>query len=101
VSHIIKLFFVISFLSILLSACSSIPLQTKRMDLAEDLIVEAEQALASKPKNPPVRFAIENIGTANAYLATVNDNKKFLTGYELKRYELLKHRADGIMTRIR
>lgn len=73
------------------------PLQSSRLDTAEGYIIQTEQALARKQ----IRIAEDNLGTANAYLLTLRDFKKSLTINEIKRYELLKQRADGLGKQIR
>jgi hypothetical protein len=85
-----------------LSACSSSSsLQSNRLDTAEEHILEAEQALANSAGSAGIKIADDNLGTANAYLATLNDHKKYLTENELKRYQALKQRSDGLLKRIK
>lgn len=73
------------------------PLQSGRLDTAESHIIQAEHALQRKQ----IRIADENLGTASAYLLTLRDNKKALTKNELKRYQALKQRSEGLMKQIR
>lgn len=84
-----------------LMACSSIPLQSKRLDSAEDHIIQAEQALAGSSSNVQIRIADENLGTASAYLDTLKDQKKFMTEPETQRYQSLKQRAEMLLKQIR
>jgi len=79
---------------LLLTACSA-SLQTRRMDTAEDHIVQAEQAA----KNNNSSAVTENVGSAKAYFATINDNRSQLTINEQKRLSKLKQRAANVSRR--
>ena len=98
-NHLSSLF--IAIILLFLTACSSTALQSKRLNTAEDFIIQAEQALSRSPSNTQIRIADENLGTAHAYLATIYDQRKFLSKHELKRYQTLKQRVDGLYKRIR
>ncbi len=84
-----------------LSGCSSTSLQSKRLDTAESFIVEAEHILDSPPHRDRITAINENLGTANAYLLTLKDNKKYLSENEKKRYPSIKQRADQLKKSIR
>ena len=73
--------------SMAIVGCSSGPLQSGRLDNAEEHITRA-QAQANQPI-----LANETLGTATAFLATVKDNKFRLTEQELARYEMLLKRS--------
>ncbi len=88
--HNIKKSLLISLL-MLLTACGG-SLQSGRMDSAEGHIIQAERALTASN----ARVATDNLGTAKAFLATVNDFKKSLNIHELRRYEALKKREASI-----
>lgn len=88
--HKIKKSLLISLL-ILLTACGG-SLQSGRMDSAEGHIIQAERALNAS--NAVV--ANDNLGTAKAYLSTVNDFKKSLNIHEQRRFEALKKRETKI-----
>ena len=88
----LKKLFCISFLFLLLSACSTTNLQTIRMDKSEQQIIIAEQALSQSDNE----VAIDNIGSASAYLATVTDFINFLSNKEKIRLKNLKQKADKI-----
>jgi len=100
-NNVTRLFFLSSLIILQLSGCSSSPLQSNRLDTAESFIAQAEQALNGSPLNNQIRIANENIGTANAYLLTLHDNKRRLSVNEQKRYLSLKLRADNLKKRIR
>jgi len=85
-----KKLFLISML-MLLTACGG-SLQNGRMDSAEGHIIQAERALASSN----TKVATDNLGTAKAYLSTVNDFKKRLSIHELRRFDALKKREANI-----
>ncbi len=99
--NFIRSVFVSIFILFQFSACSTSSLQSNRLDTAEEHILQAEQALANSSGSLGIRIADENLGTANAYLATLHDHKKYLTENELKRYQALKQRTDGLLKRIR
>ena len=84
---------------LLLSACSTSPLQSTRLNKAETYMIQAEHALLSKQTNN-MKVAENNIGIANAYLATIKDNVKFLSKSELNRFETLKVKSKAIDARI-
>jgi len=88
--HNIKRSFLISLL-MLLTACGG-SLQGGRMDNAEGHIIQAERAITASN----ARVATDNLGTAKAFLATVNDFKKSLNIHELRRFEALKKREANI-----
>ena len=90
----------VSFISlVLISACSTgSSLQSLRMDEAEQQIILAEQALA-QPSTTNSKVALENAGTATAYLATVRDYIKFLTPNEKARLQTLQQRVDKVTKR--
>ena len=85
----------------LLSACSTSSLQTKRLDTAENLIIQAEQTLSSPSGQKYKQQINEDLGTANAYLATLNDYKKSLNKAEIERYKALKRRSNVLMQRVK
>jgi hypothetical protein len=94
--------FLYIFIVFQLTSCSSTPLQSKRLEAAEAHIMQAEQALAnSSDDDSEVRVADENLGTATAYLATINDQKKYLSENEMKQFQALKQRAKDLSRRIR
>ena len=94
--------FLYIFIVFQLTSCSSTPLQSKRLEAAETHIMQAEQALAnSSDDDIEVRVADENLGTATAYLATINDQKKYLSENEMKQFQALKQRAKDLSRRIR
>lgn len=99
VNSSIRSFFILAFTIISLSACT--PLQSRRLDTAEDYIVEAEQILAGPPHHDQVKVADDTIGSAKAYLLTLKDFKKRLNSHELKRYKVLQQRANGVTNRIK
>ncbi|MCF6189555.1 MAG: hypothetical protein L3J51_03665 [Cocleimonas sp.] len=84
--HNIKKSFLIS-MFMLLTACGG-SLQAGRMDNAEGHFILAERAISASN----VRVANDSLGTAKAFLATVNDFKKSLNIHELRRFEALKKR---------
>ncbi len=88
----------LTFFIIVLQACSGTPLQTKRLNEAENHIVLAEQSI-SNPRN--INYTQENIGSAKAFLATVNDFKKFLSKVELSRLNALNTRLNSLEKRVR
>ena len=97
-----SLLFLYTFIVFQLSSCSSTPLQSIRLEAAEIHIMQAEQALANSSGNETeIRIADENLGTATAYLATLNDQKKYLSENEMKQYQALKQRAENLSKRIR
>lgn len=75
-----------------LSACSGIPIQGNRLSEAENYIRGAERALADSR----ILIARDNLGVANAYLATLKDNRKLLTRDEQKHYHTLLKRAETL-----
>ena len=93
-------FFLSILITLLLSGCSTAALQTSRLDTAEEYIVQAEQAIGSSPNQTQIIYATESLGTANAYLATLKDNKKHLSKQELERFKALKLRAKNLQNRI-
>ncbi len=88
----IKLFIINLVGVLLISGCSTTPLQTTRLDKAETYMMQAEQAITANR----MKLATNNMGTAKAYLDTLKDNLKFLSKNEVKRYHLLRGRAKGI-----
>jgi len=78
-------------LLMLLTACGG-SLQSGRMDSAEGYIIQAERALTASN----AMVATDNLGTAKAYLSTVNDFKKSLNIHEQRRFEALKKRETKI-----
>ncbi|MEE9326385.1 MAG: hypothetical protein V3U71_03745 [Cocleimonas sp.] len=84
-----------------LLGCSSISLQSKRLNTAESFIIEAEHILNGSPQRGRLTAANENLGTANAYLLTLKDNRKHLSENEKRRYQSLKQRANQLKKRIR
>ena len=91
-----KLFIVNMVGLILVSGCSTTPLQSTRLNKAETYIIQAEQAISAHK----MKIATNNMGTAKAYLDTLKDNLKFLTKAEVKRFNLLKVRAKAVSSRI-
>lgn len=71
------------------------------MNTAEDHIIEAERALSGAYGGVDKPYANANVGTASAYLATVYDNRKFLTDNEQKRYQALTQRVEQLKTQVR
>jgi len=96
-SNSIKLFIINVIGILIISACSSTPLQTTRLNKAETYIIQAEQALAANRIN----IAVNDMGTAKAYLDTLKDNLKFLSKTEVKRYNELRAREKVTATRVR
>ena len=72
--------------ALVISGCSTTPLQSKRLNKSETFMIQAEQAISSNK----LKLAKANIGTAKAYLDTLKDNLKFLTKAEVKRYHRLR-----------
>ena len=85
---------------VLLAGCSSTTLHTKRLNIAEDQINYAEQVLSQSPSSEQIKMVSDELGTATAYLATVEDFKKFLSNEELRRHKALLHRANTLLGRI-
>ncbi|MEB8433702.1 hypothetical protein OO007_15795 [Cocleimonas sp. KMM 6892] len=79
-------------LSTLLVACSNAPVQTKRLNTVEDLVVGAERVLSNNTNPNAKQYAKQNLDTAGAYLLTLRDNKKILSDDQLKRYNALTQR---------
>ncbi len=92
----VKSLFVSLFIAIILQGCST-PLQSSRLNTAEDNIIQAERALASSQ----IRAAESFHGTAMAYLATLADFKKFMTINEEKRFQALNQREKRLSQAIR
>jgi hypothetical protein len=90
--HSIKFIFSSFIIAILLQACTSTPLQSSRLNSAEDDILQAEQALSASK----VKIAENYLGTAAAYLATVEDYKNRLSSNEKKKYQGLRQREVNI-----
>ncbi len=74
--------------ALMITGCSTTPLQSTRLNKAETYIIQAEQAYT----NSRTIIAKNNIGTAKAYLDTLKDNLKFLSKSEIKRYNTLRAR---------
>ncbi len=85
---------------LLLGACSSVPLQTSRLNDAESNIREAEHILARSSSTAAMRAADERLGVARSYIATVFDNKKYLSKSQLQRYHALKRQLDIVYQQI-
>ena len=82
---------------IFLTACSVSKLQSERLDNAEKYLVEAEQISTTKQNGSINNEYLQNtLGTARAFLATVLDNKRFLTKEELKRHAELTKRVNSL-----
>ena len=79
-------------LSTLLVACSNAPVQTKRLNTVEDLVIGAERVLSNNTNPNAKQYAKQNLDTAGAYLLTLRDNKKILSDNQLKRYNALNQR---------
>jgi type III secretory pathway lipoprotein EscJ len=92
--------FLVLFFLVLLSACSSTPLQSSRLDKAETNITQAEQILTQSSDVNAMKTADEKLGVARSYLATVLDNKKYLNKTQLQKYEALKRRLDRAYERV-
>ena len=91
-----KIAFYLSFL-ISLSACSTANLQSSRLEQAEYYITQAEQ-LSTSDNNR--QLAIEELGTAEAYLATLTDFRKHLNDQETAKLKTLKTRAKVLRRRL-
>jgi len=88
---------IINFIGVLLiSGCSSTPLQSQRLNKAETYIIQAEQALTANKR----KLAINDMGTAKAYLDTLKDNLKFLSKSEVKRYHKLRSREKNTAAKV-
>ena len=90
----IRIGFLAVVFSLTLVACSSGPLQSGRLDNAEEYIMRAQTQM-----DQPI-FANETLGTATAFLATVKDNKFRLTKEELARYESLLKQSNDLSRQI-
>ncbi len=90
----------VSFFIVVLSACSSTPLQRSRLDAAEINIMQAEQILSQSSSLKAMIAADEKLGAARSYLATVLDNKTYLNKAELQKYAALKQRLNSVYRRI-
>ena len=77
-------------------ACSTKTLQHDRLNLAENYIEKAEGIIANSRGENDKILAQETLGTAQAYLETLRDNRKFLTEQEQKRRLDLKQRAEEL-----
>jgi hypothetical protein len=84
--------FLATTLSTLLVACSNAPVQTKRLNTVEDLVVGAERVLSNNTNPNAKQYAKQNLDTAGAYLLTLRDNKNILSDNQLKRYNALTQR---------
>ncbi len=83
-------------LVIQLTGCSTSGLQSGRLDSVETYLSQAEQSFSANRKMD----AVNNLGTAKAYLGTLRDYKKFLSKEELQRYQALNRRATELTKRI-
>ena len=86
--------FLTAIFSVAMIGCSSGPLQSGRLDNAEEYILRAQEQI-----NQPI-LANETLGTANAFLATVKDNKFRLSQAEKTRYELLLKKSKVVSRKI-
>lgn len=84
----------------ILTACSNAPVQNKRLNTVEYLVIGAERALSSKSVPNPVQYAKGNLDTAGAYLLTLRDNKKILSEIQLKKYNSLTQRVTILLKQL-
>ena len=94
-----KILLVILTILTLLTGCSTSSVQSKRLDTAEELIIQTERDLTSTIGDTNKLKAQEKLGTANAYLATLKDYQKSLTKEELERYKALTKKSDALSKR--
>jgi len=80
-----------------LNACSTANLQSSRLEQAEYYITQAEQ-LSTSDNNK--QLAREELGTAEAYLATLTDFRKHLNDQEAAKLKTLKSRAKILKSRL-
>ncbi len=86
--------------AVLLTGCSTAPVQGDRLNTAEELLIDVENILARSSEPNAKLYAKEQLGSANAYLLTLKDNKKVLTKTQLQRYNALLQRASSLQKRV-
>lgn len=87
--------------TVLFSSCSTVTVQSDRLDSVENYIMQAEQILSSSNGQEGKRMAENNLGHAKAYLSTLRDNKKSLSKEELARYNTLTQHEEKVSNSLR
>ena len=84
----------------MLTACSTSSVQTKRLNTVEELILQTEHDLTNSSGSSNKIKAQEKLGTAKAYLATLKDYQKSLTTKELARYKDLTKKSEELSKQV-